>query len=57
MDEFLDEIAASCKAGNFYVTLFCCLALPDICGAISSADGTANGRKYKAWFDTYVAHN
>ena len=57
MDEFLDEIEASCKAGYFYVTLMCCLALPDICGAISSDDGLASGQKYKAWFDTYVAPN
>lgn len=54
MDEFLNEIEVSCKAGHFYITLFCCLALPDICGAISSDDGIANGQKYKDWFDTYV---
>ena len=55
MEEFLDEIEACYKTGHFYLALFCCLALPDICGAISSDDGIANGQKYKAWFDAYVA--
>lgn len=55
MEEFLDEIEASYEAGHFYLALFCCLALPDICGAISSADGIASGQKYKVWFDAYVA--
>lgn len=55
MDELLDQIEASYKLGHFYVALFCCLVLPDICGAISSADGTARGQRYKDWFDKYVA--
>lgn len=55
MDEFLDQIEASCKAGHLYPALFCSLALPDICGAISSADGTANGSRYIAWFNEYVS--
>lgn len=55
MEEFLDQIEESCKIGHFYLALFCCLALPDICGAISSADGIANGQRYKHWFDTYIA--
>lgn len=55
MEEFLEQIEASCKIGHFYLALFCCLALPDICGAISSDDGIANGQRYKDWFDAYVA--
>lgn len=57
MEEFLDQIEASCEIGHFYLALFCCLALPDICGAISSDDGIANGQRYKDWFDAYVAPN
>lgn len=55
MEELLDQIEKSCKIGHFYLTLFCCLALPDICGAISSPDGIAKGERYKNWFDTYIA--
>lgn len=57
MEEFLEQIEASCKIGHFYMALFCCLALPDICGAISSEDGIAKGQRYKDWFDAFVAPN
>jgi hypothetical protein len=55
MDEFLDQIENAMDAGHFYLALFCCLAIPDICGAISSANGRATGRDYKVWFDRYVS--
>ncbi len=55
MEEFLEQIDASCKIGHFYLALFCCLALPDICGAISSDDGISKSHRYKEWFDAYVA--
>lgn len=55
MDEFLDQIELACTSGNFYLALFCCLALPDICGAISSPDGRATGARFATWFDKYVA--
>lgn len=57
MEEFLNQIEDSCRIRHFYLSLFCCLTLPDICGAISSDDGIATGQKYKNWFDTYVAPN
>ncbi|MEK6759104.1 MAG: hypothetical protein AABY51_04975 [Deltaproteobacteria bacterium] len=57
MEEFLNQIEDSYKIGHFYLALFCCLTLPDICGAISSDDGIATGQKYKNWFNTYVAPN
>jgi hypothetical protein len=31
------------------------LALPDICGALEAADGRSNDKRYKQWFDNYVA--
>lgn len=55
MDEFLEQIEAAINANQFYLALFCCLALPDICGAISSADGVAVGGRYREWFDRYVS--
>jgi hypothetical protein len=39
----------------YYLTLFASLALPDICGAISSDNGEASGQKYIDWYNKYVA--
>lgn len=55
MEEFLDQIEVALTENQFYLALFCCLALPDICGAISSADGMATGDRYKEWFNRYVS--
>ena len=55
MDEFLEQIETAIEANQFYLALFCCLTLPDICGAISSSNGEANGNLYKKWFDRYVS--
>ncbi len=40
----------------YYLTLFICLTIPDICGAMSSDNGEATREKYKDWFDKYVAN-
>lgn len=37
------------------MSLFAVLTLPDICAAMSSTDGRAEGKRYIAWFDKYVA--
>ncbi len=55
MDEFIEQIEFAMDANQFYLALFCCLALPDICGAISSKDGLSTPPKYKEWFDRYVS--
>jgi hypothetical protein len=55
MRELLRQIEAALEANLYYLALFVSLALPDICGAIDSSDGTASGAKYAAWFDKYVA--
>jgi hypothetical protein len=55
MEEFMGQIEVALDNGQFYLALFCCLTLPDICGAISSNDGLSSATKYKAWFDRYVS--
>lgn len=55
MDDLLEQIEASYDAGHLYLALFCTLALPDICGAISSPDGVTTGVRYREWFDKHVA--
>jgi hypothetical protein len=54
MEDLLDEILKAAEAGLGRLALFGALALPDICGALESADGKAIGPKFKAWFDKYI---
>jgi hypothetical protein len=53
--DILEQIRAASDQGLYYVALFSALAIPDICGALESADGQASGAKYVAWFDRHVA--
>lgn len=56
MDDYLDQIEAAANDGRFYyLALTGALAVPDICGALESNDGEANGPRYKAWFDAHMA--
>lgn len=55
MNELLDQIERACGRGDFYLALFSCLTLPDICGALSSSDGRASGSRFKSWFNQYVS--
>jgi hypothetical protein len=55
MQDLLVQIRAASNAGLYYAALFTALALPDICGALESADGLATGARYQAWFDCHVA--
>lgn len=53
---FVNQIGLAADAKNMYfVALMSALALPDICAALESHDGQATGKKYKAWFDKWVA--
>lgn len=51
MRDVLNQMKSANGAGLYYVALFSALAIPDICGALESQDGTANGQRYRAWFD------
>jgi hypothetical protein len=50
----LDQLEQSLNSGNYYLSLFAALTLPDIAGAMDSADGLATGAKYKAWYETWA---
>ncbi len=57
MRDFLEQIRVALEDSRlYYLTLFTCLTIPDICGAMGSANGKATSEKYKEWFDKYVAH-
>jgi hypothetical protein len=54
MERILSQIESTLDSGNYIPALFTALALPDICGAVDSADGRASGASYKTWFDAHV---
>jgi hypothetical protein len=49
------EIEGSVDDGRLLTALLTALAIPDICGALDSANGSANRTAYAAWFEKYVA--
>ncbi|PIP17784.1 MAG: hypothetical protein COX43_02405 [Parcubacteria group bacterium CG23_combo_of_CG06-09_8_20_14_all_35_9] len=55
MRDFLTQIKNGLDANLYLLSLFSALAIPDLCGAMSSENGEANPEKYKTWFDKYVA--
>jgi hypothetical protein len=54
MKDFLNQIHRVLDLNLYYIGLYICLGIPDICGAICSDNGEAKGEKYKQWFDKYV---
>lgn len=54
MQLLIDQLESSLKSGNYYLSLFTALTLPDIAGAMDSDDGLASGAKYKAWYEKWV---
>lgn len=56
MRELIRQINQALKANLFYLSLYATLTIPDILAAIESKNGRASGKKYKKWFDKYVAH-
>ena len=55
MKDLIEQIRVAVDSGLYYLALFTCLTLPDICGAMGSPDGEAVREKYIEWFDKYVA--
>lgn len=53
--ELLDEVEASAASKLYRVALLAALTVPDIAGALDSADGRASQQRYERWFDKYVA--
>jgi hypothetical protein len=55
MRDLLNQIQGAVNGHAYYLALYACLTIPDICGAMESDDGQATKSKYIAWFDKYVA--
>jgi hypothetical protein len=54
MGDFLDQIDLAIANRLYYLALFACLALPDICAAMESADGEATKVRYLAWYEQHM---
>lgn len=52
--DLLSQIRSAINSNLYFLALFGALAIPDICGALGSANGEASGKKYKDWFDQNV---
>jgi len=46
----LREIEICLEHGLYQTAIGMSLSIPDMCGALESADGRATGEKYKTWF-------
>jgi hypothetical protein len=55
LKDLLEQIERGIESDLYYLSLFTALAIPDICGALASRSGEASGKKYRKWFDKYVA--
>lgn len=55
MEEILQQIERSIDNGTYLLGLYVTLALPDICGALESQNGTATKSRYIAWFNQWVS--
>ena len=55
MRDLLQQINRASAANLYYVALLTALTLPDICGAMESANGRATRQKYDSWFSRWVA--
>ena len=54
MAELIAQIRAAAAMGLHYLALMGALSLPDVCGALASANGKASGPKYKDWLRANV---
>jgi hypothetical protein len=54
MRTLLNQIEQSLNSGFYYLSLMTALSIPDIAGALDSANGEASGQKYADWFEKHV---
>jgi len=55
VDEFFSQVGTAANSRMYFLALAGALMIPDICGALESADGEATGSRYTVWFDRHVA--
>lgn len=53
MHDFVEAVAASLMAKNYYAALVGALVLPDICGKLADPDAGSR-KRYEAWVERYL---
>ena len=54
MRALVEQLEQSLASGQYFLTLFTALTLPDIAAALDSEDGFATGPRYVAWYEQWV---
>jgi len=54
MRDVIGQLERSLDQPVYFLSLFAALAIPDIGGALDSDDGSANGDRYKAWYERWA---
>ena len=54
MHALVEQIETSLASRLYFLSLFTSLSVPDIAGALSSENGEASGKKFAAWYETWV---
>lgn len=57
MDELIKQIRIGLDNNLYLLGLYSILTLPDICGAVNTKKGLANGQNFRAWYEEYVYPN
>src|SRR3990172_1225242 len=54
MRALVDQLEQSLASGQYFLSLFTALTLPDIAAALDAPDGLANGQRYASWYEKWV---
>jgi len=54
MRALVDQLEQSLASGQYFLSLFTALALPDIAAALDAPDGLATGQRYASWYEKWV---
>ena len=54
MQALVEQIETSLTSRLYFLSLFSCLSVPDIGGALASENGEASGQKFAQWYEAWV---
>lgn len=54
MRALVDQLEQSLASGQYFLSLFTALTLPDMAAALDAPDGLANGQRYALWYEKWV---
>lgn len=54
MRTLVDQLEESLASGQYFLSLFTALTLPDIAAALGAKDGLASGARYVSWYEKWV---